>query len=85
MKTAIPNILNDLGESEYAVLASAYCKLQELREKIIIMHDDYVTAGTPPSFPSVEGARLLMDDLFAEVEQYVLSLWEPGGEMCPVP
>jgi hypothetical protein len=85
MKTAIPNILKELGESEYTVLTSAYCKLKDLRNKINLMHDEYVAAGTPPAFESIEAARLLTDDLYAEVEQYVLSLAEPGEDSCPIP
>lgn len=85
MKTAIPNILKELGESEYTVLTSAYCKLKDLRNRITLMHDEYVAAGTPPTFESIAAARLLTDDLYAELEQYVLSLAEPGEDSCPLP
>ena len=82
MKTAIPGILSDLGESEYTVLASAYCKLQGVRDHLARMHDGYRLDGTPPTFDRVEAARLLVDDVFGEVEAYVLSLADPGNDVC---
>jgi hypothetical protein len=85
MKTAIPDILKELGESEYTVLSSAYCKLKVLRDKIAFMHDDYLATGTPPAFQVIEAARLNVDDVFTEVEQYVLSLSEPGEDSCQIP
>jgi len=82
MKTAIPDILGNLGESEYTVLSSAYCKLQELREHLARMHDGYLLDGTPPTFDRVEAARILMEEVFGEVEAYVLALAEPGDDVC---
>ena len=84
MKTAIPGILNDLGASEYTVLTSAYCKLQELRDHLTRMQDVYVADGTPPSLDRVEAACLLMNDVFSEVEKYVLALSAPGEDACPL-
>ena len=84
MKTAIPDILDELGESEYTVLFSAYCKLQGVRDYLVRMHDGYLRDGTPPTFSEVEAARILTEDLFGEVEKYVLALADPGEDACLV-
>lgn len=82
MKTAIPNILGTLGESEYSVLSATYCKLQQLREQVNSMHDTYLAEGVPPSFPHVQAAHLLLEELFGEVEEYVLALSDPSESVC---
>ena len=83
MKTAIPGILDCLGESEYSLLTSAYCRLRDLRDHLARMHDGFVTEGTPPPLEGVEAARLL-DEAFGDIEQYVLAISEPGEAACPV-
>lgn len=84
MKTAVPDILKDLGESEYTVLTSAYCKLVELRALLDRMTEEYVTRGTPPSLDQVVAARLVLNELFGPVEQYVLALSDPAEAVCPL-
>ena len=83
MKTALPDILKDLGESEYTVLASTYCKLAELRDHLDRMHDGYLKNGTPPSLQAIEAARLVFAEAFAPVEAYVLALSDGGDPVCP--
>jgi hypothetical protein len=82
MKTAIPDILGTLGESEYTVLTSTYCKLQQLREQINAIHDRYLGDGVPPSFPKIKAVHLLVEELFGEVEEYVLALSDPTESVC---
>ena len=82
MKTAIPNILEALGESEYTELAAAYCKLQRLREHLAGMHDAFLLDGIEPTFDQVAMSRILMEEVFADVEEYVLALIDPGEDIC---
>lgn len=84
MNTALPNVLDNLGESEYSVLTSAYCKLGQLKEQVGAMHDAYLAEGTPPSFPRMQAVNLLVEELFDEVEEYVLALSDPAETLCPV-
>jgi len=84
MNTAIPEVLGSLGESEFSVLTSAYCKLQQVREQIGAMHDVYLADGTPPSFPRIKAVQFLVDDLFSEIEGYVLALADPAERICSV-
>jgi hypothetical protein len=82
MKTAIPDILRELGESEYTVLSSAYCKLHEVRDYLTRMHDVYLRDGVPPTFSEVAAVRILTEEVFGEVEKYVLALADPGEDVC---
>ena len=84
MKTAIPEILKELGESEYTVLTAAYCKMLELKELLDGMQEVYVTTGTAPSLAKLDAARMVLNEIFGSVEAYVLALAEPGDPVCPL-
>ena len=84
MKTAIPGILKELGESEYTVLSAAYCKMLELKELLDGMHEGYMTTGTAPSLAKVDAARMVLNEMFGSVEEYVLALADPGDPVCPL-
>ena len=79
--------LKDLGDSEYQVLKATYCKLQELRSAIGTMRDQYATDGTPPDFDHVEALYLQMEELYDELERFLLPLCSVsacGPAMCPL-
>ncbi len=82
MKTAIPDILGGLGESEFTVLSSAYCKLHGVRDYLASMHDVNLKDGIPPTFSEVEAVRILTEEVFDDVEKYVLALADPGEDAC---
>ena len=64
--------LKELGESEYQVLKETYCRLQALRSDVGAMRDQYVSDGTPPDFDKVEALYLQMEELFDELERFLL-------------
>ena len=84
MKTAIPTILGELGESEYTVLSSTFCKLQGVRDYLARIHDVYLRDGIPPAFSEVEAVRILTEEVFGEVEKYVLALADPEEDTCQI-
>jgi hypothetical protein len=63
-----------LGEVEYGVLKATYCKLQEVRSRVDAIHDVYVTSGTAPGLDEVQGLRLLVGDLYDDLERFLLPL-----------
>lgn len=64
--------LKELGESEYQVLKETYCRLQTLRSDTGTMRDQYVTDGTPPAFDKVEAVYLQVEELYDELERFLL-------------
>jgi hypothetical protein len=77
--------LNELGEIEYRVLKETYCRLQGLRSDIGAMRDQYVTDGTPPDFDQVEGLYMQTEELFEELERFLLPICSTsscGPDMC---
>ena len=77
--------LNELGEREYQMLKETYCRLQGLRSDIDAMHDQYVTDGTPPNFAQVEALHLQAEELFEELERFLLPICSTsscGPDMC---
>ena len=84
MKTALPDILGELGESEYTVLSSAYCKLNGVRDYLARMHDVYLRDGIPPAFSEVEAVRILTEEVYGEVEKYVHALADPEEAVCQI-
>jgi hypothetical protein len=77
--------LNELGASEYQALKETYCRLQELRTDIGAMRDQYATDGTPPDFDRVEAVYLQVEELYAELERFLLpvcSVSACGPAMC---
>jgi len=85
MKTAIPDILKELGESEYEVLSATYCKMAGLRDLFEGLHEAYLATGTPPSLDQITAAGMLLNEAFGPVEKYVLALTEPGEPACGLP
>lgn len=77
--------LKELGESEYEVLKETYCRLQGLRSDIAAMRNQYVAEGTPPDFDQVEAIYLQAEELFDEVERFLLPVCSTsscGPDMC---
>jgi len=77
--------LKELGESEYQMLKETYCRLQGLRSDIKTMHDQYTSDGTPPAFDRVEALYLQVEDLFEELERFLLPVCSTsscGPDMC---
>jgi hypothetical protein len=72
-------MLEELGESEYRELESVYCKLRDLKTSISLMHDEYVAQATPPDFDKVEAIHLLVEDMFADLERYLLPECDPDS------
>lgn len=71
--------LEELGESEYRELKDVYCKLRDLKEAIARMHDAYVAQGAPPDFTVVEGIQLQMEEVFDDLERYLLPECDPDS------
>jgi hypothetical protein len=46
------------------------------------MHDGYLRDGVPPSFSEVAAVRILTEEVFDEVEKYVLALADPEEDAC---
>jgi hypothetical protein len=77
--------LKELGESEYQTLKETYCRLQELRSDIGAIRDQYASDGTPPEFDKVEAVYLQVEELYAELERFLLpvcSVSACGPAMC---
>lgn len=77
--------LKELGESEYQVLKETYCRLQELRSGIGAMHDQYKADGTPPDFDHVEALHVQMEEMFEDLERFMLSVCSTsscGPDIC---
>jgi len=77
--------LKELGESEYQILKETYCRLQGVRSGIDAMHKQYVKDGTPPDFDQVETIYLQMEELYDELERFLLpicSVSACGPAMC---
>lgn len=72
-------MLEELGESEYRELESVYCKLRDLKTSISQMHDEFVAQATPPDFDKVEAIHLLAEDVFADLERYLLPECDPDS------
>ena len=72
-------MLEELGESEYRELESVYCKLRDLKISISEMHDTYVAQSAPPEFDKVEAIHLLVEDVFADLERYLLPECDPDS------
>ena len=73
--------LKSLGKSEFHLLKTTYCKLDELRAQIARLHETYVDTGKAPDIDAVAALRILADELFAEVDRYLSALIEPA-ESC---
>lgn len=76
--------LAELGEREYGELKRVYCRLRDLKEAIDLMHDDFVREAKPPVFESVENIHLLVDDIHADLERFLLPVCDPGSAVGPV-
>jgi hypothetical protein len=77
--------LKELGESEYQVLKETYCRLHELRSGISAMRNRYTADGTPPDFDHVEALYLQMEEIFEELERFLLPVCSTsscGPDMC---
>lgn len=77
--------LKELGESEYQMLKETYCRLQGLRSDIKAMHDQYTADGTPPVFDQVEALYLQVEEMFDELERFLLPVCSTsscGPDMC---
>jgi len=81
---ALANLM-ELGESEYRMLKETYCRLQGLRADLKEMHDQYTADGTPPAFDRVEALHLQVEELFEELERFLLPVCSTsscGPDMC---
>jgi hypothetical protein len=88
--------LADLGESEYRELKGAYCRLREIKRSVDALHDDFVATGAAPGFEAVEAIHFMVDDLYEELDRYMLAESDPssafdpaetgfeGGVICPI-
>ena len=75
--------LEELGESEYVELKSVYCKLQDVREAVDRMHDEYLQEGSPPAFDRVEALKLLVGDLYDDMERYFRPVCDTDSAFTP--
>jgi len=71
--------LKELGEAEYQVLKQTYCKLQALRADVSAMHEQYLKEGTAPDFDYVESVHLQMEELYGELERFLLPICSVSG------
>lgn len=71
--------LEDLGKSEYLELKDVYCRLQDLRSVIARMHVDYVNQGESPAFDTVQAAYLMVEDIYSDLERYLLPICDPSS------
>lgn len=76
--------LEELGESEYRELESVYGKLKDLKVSIAQMHDDFVKESVPPTFDKMEAIYLMVEDVFADLERYLLPECDPDSAYEPV-
>ena len=77
--------LQELGEAEYQVLKDTYCRLQDMRSGINAMRNQYTADGTPPNFDRVEALYVQIEEIFAELERFLLPVCSPsscGPDMC---
>lgn len=72
-------MLEELGESEYRELEYVYCKLRDLKTSITQMHDDYLAQAAPPEFDMVTAIHLMVDEVFADLERYLLPECDPDS------
>lgn len=75
--------LEELAESDHRELESFYRRMGDLRESIARMHDDYVAQGTPPAFDRVEAIHLMAEDVYGELERYLIAACGPDVAVSP--
>ena len=76
--------LKELAESGHVELESCYRRMHDLKELITLIHDDYVAKGTPPPFDRVEAMHLMADDIYDELERYLIAACGPDVAVTPV-
>jgi hypothetical protein len=63
--------LEDLAESDHRELESFYGRMRDLRGLITRIHDDYL-AGTPPTFDRLEALHIMAEEIYGELERYLI-------------
>lgn len=76
--------LMELAESEHRELHGVYCKLRDLKSSIDTIRDDYLQQARPPEFDKVEALYLMVNDLYGELERYILPASDPESAYNPV-
>lgn len=79
MRKLNETMLEQLGESEYRELESVYRKLRDLKASITEMHDTYLAQAAPPEFDKVEALHLMVDEVFDDLERYLLPECDPDS------
>lgn len=64
--------LMELAESDHRELEGFFTRMRDLRELIGRIHDDYVAQGSPPPFDRVEAIHLMAEDIYGELERYLI-------------
>jgi hypothetical protein len=74
--------VNEIGEKEYAMLQTTYCRLKEMRSRVSAMHAASLE-GSAPDFDQVEALHILMEEAYGELERFVLSVCASEGSCAP--
>ncbi len=72
-------MLGELGESMYQELEVVYRKLRDLKVSVAQMHDEYVAQATAPDLTKVEAIHLMTEDVFADLQRYLLPECDPDS------
>lgn len=76
--------LVELAESDHRELESFYRRMRDLRELIALIHDTYVSQGSPPPFDRVEALHLMAGDIYDELERYLIPACGADVAVSPV-
>jgi hypothetical protein len=75
--------LDELAESDHRELEGFYRRMRDLQELIGRVHDEYVAKGTPPAFDQVEAIHLMAEDIYGELERYLIAACGPDVAVRP--
>ncbi len=75
--------LEELAESDHRELESLYRRMSDLRELIARMHNEFVSQGTAPAFDQVEAIHLMAEDVYSELERYLIAACGPDVAVSP--
>jgi hypothetical protein len=86
METATKKLLEEIGEIEYGVFKDTYCKLQDLRSLYNGIYETMSSTGVMPDFKQLQAVHLLLEDVYRELEHFLLPLCAEeegcGPSMC---
>jgi hypothetical protein len=66
--------VSELGEIEYGILKETYCRLNDLRSQVSAIHDKFLTEGIAPDFDQVDAIYIATEELYGELERFLLPL-----------